>query len=51
MRAKTVISPPTVVLFTVSRKVVAAGDCVNRQFMAEHPDQLWVADNSDGALL
>lgn len=29
---------------TVSRKTVAAGDCVNRQFVAERPDQLWVAD-------
>lgn len=29
---------------TVSRKEVAAGDRVNRQFVAERPDQLWVAD-------
>ncbi|EFE1492167.1 IS3 family transposase [Escherichia coli] len=29
---------------TVSRKIVAAGDRVNRQFVAERPDQLWVAD-------
>ncbi|WP_395858562.1 IS3 family transposase [Affinibrenneria salicis] len=29
---------------TVSRKDVAAGDRVNRQFVAERPDQLWVAD-------
>nr|WP_187415705.1 IS3 family transposase [Escherichia coli] len=29
---------------TVSRKAVAAGDRVNRQFVAERPDQLWVAD-------
>ncbi|WP_410172349.1 MULTISPECIES: IS3 family transposase [Klebsiella] len=29
---------------TVSRKNVAAGDRVNRQFVAERPDQLWVAD-------
>ncbi len=29
---------------TVSRKAVAAGDRVNRQFGAERPDQLWVAD-------
>ncbi|EIY0410566.1 DDE-type integrase/transposase/recombinase [Escherichia coli] len=29
---------------TVSRKAVAAVDCVNRQFGAERPDQLWVAD-------
>nr|WP_164474066.1 IS3 family transposase [Escherichia albertii] len=29
---------------TISRKAVAAGDCVNRQFVAERPDQLWVAD-------
>ncbi|EGM8417435.1 TPA: IS3 family transposase [Escherichia coli] len=29
---------------TISRKAVAAGDRVNRQFMAERPDQLWVAD-------
>ncbi|TJA49499.1 IS3 family transposase, partial (plasmid) [Escherichia coli] len=28
----------------VSRKAVAAGDSVNRQFVAERPDQLWVAD-------
>ena len=28
---------------TVSRKTVAAGDRVNRQFVAERPDQLWVA--------
>ncbi|SJF49512.1 IS629 ORF2 [Shigella sonnei] len=26
------------------RKAVAAGDRVNRQFVAERPDQLWVAD-------
>ncbi|QSW07743.1 IS3 family transposase [Escherichia coli] len=29
---------------TVSRKAVAACDRVNRQFVAERPDQLWVAD-------
>ena len=29
---------------TVSRKAVAAGDSVNRQFVAERPDQMWVAD-------
>jgi putative transposase len=29
---------------TVSRKAVAAGDRVNRRFVAERPDQLWVAD-------
>ena len=29
---------------TVSRKAVVAGDRVNRQFVAERPDQLWVAD-------
>ncbi|EJB8686589.1 IS3 family transposase [Escherichia coli] len=29
---------------TVSRKAVAAGDRVNRQFVAERPDQPWVAD-------
>ncbi|WP_374940204.1 IS3 family transposase [Escherichia coli] len=29
---------------TVNRKTVAAGDRVNRQFVAERPDQLWVAD-------
>ena len=29
---------------TVSRKAVAAGDRVNRQFVAERPDQLWGAD-------
>ncbi|EIH1208433.1 IS3 family transposase, partial [Escherichia coli] len=29
---------------TVSRKEAAAGDRVNRQFVAERPDQLWVAD-------
>nr|WP_181880165.1 IS3 family transposase [Escherichia coli] len=29
---------------TISRKAVAAGDRVNRQFVAELPDQLWVAD-------
>ncbi|HEB1066915.1 TPA: IS3 family transposase [Escherichia albertii] len=29
---------------TISRKTVAAGDRVNRQFVAERPDQLWVAD-------
>ncbi|EFI7814435.1 IS3 family transposase [Escherichia coli] len=29
---------------TISRKAVAAGDHVNRQFVAERPDQLWVAD-------
>jgi len=32
------------VLTTVSRKETAAGDRVNRQFVAERPDQLWVAD-------
>ncbi|WP_053903009.1 IS3 family transposase, partial [Escherichia coli] len=26
---------------TISRKAVAAGDRVNRQFVAERPDQLW----------
>ncbi|MCD9134157.1 IS3 family transposase [Escherichia coli] len=29
---------------TVSRKEAAADDRVNRQFVAERPDQLWVAD-------
>ena len=29
---------------TISRKTVAAGDRVNRQFVAERPDQLWGAD-------
>lgn len=29
---------------TVSRKEAAAGDRVNRQFVAECPNQLWVAD-------
>ncbi|QJZ93331.1 IS3 family transposase [Escherichia coli O157:H7] len=29
---------------TISRKAVSAGDRVNRQFVAERPDQLWVAD-------
>jgi putative transposase len=29
---------------TVSRKAGAAHDRVNRQFVAERPDQLWVAD-------
>lgn len=29
---------------TASRKNAAAGDRVNRQFVAERPDQLWVAD-------
>ncbi|WP_419470799.1 IS3 family transposase [Escherichia coli] len=29
---------------TISRKAVAAGDRVNRQFVAERPDQLWVPD-------
>ncbi|HHI0249892.1 TPA: IS3 family transposase [Escherichia coli] len=29
---------------TISRKAIAAGDRVNRQFVAEPPDQLWVAD-------
>ncbi|EFG6964912.1 IS3 family transposase, partial [Escherichia coli] len=29
---------------TIRRKAVAAGDRVNRQFVAERPDQLWVAD-------
>ncbi|OCD11917.1 transposase, partial [Shigella sonnei] len=29
---------------TMSRKAVAAGDRVKRQFVAERPDQLWVAD-------
>ncbi|HCX4867241.1 TPA: IS3 family transposase [Escherichia coli] len=29
---------------TISRKAVAAGDRVNRQFVAEQPDQLWGAD-------
>ena len=33
---------------TVSRKAVAAGDRVNRQFVAERPDQLWVADFTYG---
>ncbi|WP_433995083.1 IS3 family transposase [Escherichia coli] len=31
---------------TISRKAVAAGDRVNRQFVAERPDQLWVADST-----
>jgi putative transposase len=29
---------------TVSRKEAAASDRVNRQFVAERPNQLWVAD-------
>lgn len=29
---------------TVSRKTVAADGCVNRKFVAERLDQLWVAD-------
>ncbi|WP_411509193.1 IS3 family transposase [Escherichia coli] len=29
---------------TISRKAVVAGDRVKRQFVAERPDQLWVAD-------
>lgn len=29
---------------TVSQKETAAGDRVNRQFVAERPDKLWVAD-------
>lgn len=29
---------------TVSREETAAGDRMNRQFVAERPDQLWVAD-------
>ena len=33
---------------TVSRKAVAAGDRVNRQFVAERSDQLWVADFTYG---
>lgn len=33
---------------TVSRKAVAAGDRVNRQFVAERPDLLWVADFTYG---
>ena len=32
------------VLTTVSRKEAAAGDRVNRQFVAERPNPLWVAD-------
>ncbi|MGX4050579.1 IS3 family transposase [Escherichia coli] len=31
---------------TISRKAVVAGDRVNRQFVAERPDQLWVADST-----
>ncbi|HAL7408062.1 TPA: hypothetical protein H7C14_004897, partial [Escherichia coli] len=31
-----------------SRKAVAAGDRVNRQFVAERSDQLWVADFTYG---
>ncbi len=33
---------------TVSRKAITAGDRVNRQFGAERPDQLWVADFTYG---
>ncbi|VFT72109.1 transposase for insertion sequence element [Escherichia coli] len=33
---------------TISRKAIAAGDRVNRQFVAERPDQLWVADFTYG---
>lgn len=33
---------------TFSRKDAAAGDRVNRQFVAERPDQLWVADFTYG---
>ncbi len=36
------------VLTTVSRKTVAAGNRVNRQFVAERPNQLWVADFTYG---
>ncbi|WP_435367085.1 IS3 family transposase [Escherichia coli] len=31
---------------TISRKAVVAGDRVNRQFVAERPDQLWGADST-----
>ncbi|HBU6570355.1 TPA: IS3 family transposase [Escherichia coli] len=31
---------------TISRKAVVAGDRVNRQFVAERPDPLWVADST-----
>ncbi|ELP1677714.1 IS3 family transposase [Escherichia coli] len=31
---------------TISQKAVVAGDRVNRQFVAERPDQLWVADST-----
>ncbi|MCK0853336.1 IS3 family transposase [Escherichia coli] len=31
---------------TISWKAVVAGDRVNRQFVAERPDQLWVADST-----
>ncbi|MGE2286379.1 IS3 family transposase (plasmid) [Escherichia coli] len=31
---------------TISRKAVVAGDRVNSQFVAERPDQLWVADST-----
>nr|WP_170996144.1 IS3 family transposase [Escherichia coli] len=31
---------------TISRKAVVAGDRVNRQFVAERPDQLWVANST-----
>ncbi len=33
---------------TVSRKDAAAGDRVNSQFVAERPDQVWVADFTYG---
>ncbi|WP_396133334.1 IS3-like element IS1203 family transposase [Escherichia coli] len=38
------VLPGKKVRTTISRKAVAAGDRVNRQFVAERPDQLWVAD-------
>ncbi len=38
------VQPLSKVRTTISRKAVAAGDRVNRQFVAERPDQLWVAD-------
>lgn len=41
-------SPGKKVRTTVSRKTVAAGDRVNRQCVAERPDQLWVADFTYG---
>nr|WP_180999082.1 IS3 family transposase [Escherichia coli] len=40
------VLPGKKVRTTISRKAVVAGDRVNRQFVAERPDQLWVADST-----